>query len=121
MEPKERMAQGHQGQSSQSTEEELSMIQSTEQPRVTIGRVLIPRLVEEVTFDSTEEFDFEPDGPIPDYEDDLDYLFDPEVPTMEEELASWPKRDLVKEREELEQRYKELLENASLPSDFDFG
>ena len=53
--------------------------------------------------------------------DDLDYLFDPEVPTMEEELASWPKRDLVKEREELEQRYKELLENASLPSDFDFG
>lgn len=97
------------------------MTESIEKTNVTIGRVLIPKEREEVIFDDTEEFDFEINGMLSNYDNYLDNLFDPEMPTMEEELASWPKRDKVKEREELEQKYKELLDNASLQSDFDFG
>ena len=99
----------------------IRKIKSIEKTNVTSGRVLIPKEREEVIFDDAEEFDFETDGMLSDYDHSLDSLFNPEMPTMEEELASWPKRDKVKEMEELEQRYKELIDNASLQSDFDFG
>ena len=87
--------------------------------KLTIGVVLIKTPQKEIEYNDDEPFNF--DAPAVERKSDIGELCSSTMPTMEEELASWPTIDKESETEELEKNFKELVNSAEkLDDDFDF-